>query len=148
MYILVDRLGLIVGIVLRAARSARMRNVDANGYKKFSPVARLGGLAPARPIILVQCHAFWASGSDPTGCGQKAACLAVCFMTVDRTRHSINCLQHSAVVVSRGDVHTESGSAAVDTVQAQGWSVVARKQAFAELSYEKFAENMRPLNLQ
>ena len=85
--------------------------------------------------ILVQCHAFWASGSDPTGCGQKVACLAVCFMTVtvDRTRHSINCLQHSVVVVSRGDVHTESGSAAVDTVQAQGWSVVARKQAFAEL---------------
>ena len=30
-------------------------------------------------VILVQCHAFWASGSDPTGCGQKATCPAVCF---------------------------------------------------------------------
>ena len=46
-------------------------------------------------IILVQCHAFWASGSDPTGCGQKATCPDVCFMAVDRTRHSINCSQEA-----------------------------------------------------
>ena len=39
-------------------------------------------------LLLVQCHAFWASGSDPTGCGQKATCPDVCFMAVDRTRHS------------------------------------------------------------
>ena len=44
---------------------------------------------------------------------------------------------HSVVVVSCGDVHTESGSAGVDTVQAQGWSVVERKQAFAELEAAK-----------
>ena len=37
------------------------------------------------------------------------------------------------VVVSCGDVHTEIGSAGVDTVQAQGMSVVERRQAFAEL---------------
>ena len=44
---------------------------------------------------------------------------------------------HSVVVVSCGDVHTESGSAGVDTVQAQGWSVVERKQAVAELEAAK-----------
>ena len=48
---------------------------------------------------------------------------------------------HSVVVVSCGDVHTESHSAGVDTVQAQGWSVVEREQPFA-------ARNVRPLNLQ
>ena len=53
------------------------------------------------------------------------------------------------VVVSCADVHTEIGSAGVDTVQAQGWSVVERRRAFAELEAgRKFAENVRPLNLQ
>ena len=53
------------------------------------------------------------------------------------------------VVVTCGDVDTESHSAGVDTVQAQGWSVVEREQAFAELeAAKKFAENVRPLNLQ
>ena len=53
---------------------------------------------------------------------------------------------HSVVVVLCGDVHTESHSAGVDTVQAQGWSVVEREQPFAESnrSSEKFAENVRP----
>ena len=55
---------------------------------------------------------------------------------------------HSVVVVSCGDVHTESGSAGVDNVQAQRRSVVERKQAFAELEAVKFAENVRPLNSQ
>ena len=56
---------------------------------------------------------------------------------------------HSMVVVLCGDVHTESHSAGVDTVQAHRWSVVAREQAFAELeAAKKFAENVRPLNLQ
>ena len=50
------------------------------------------------------------------------------------------------VVVSCGDDHTESGSAGIDTIQAQGWSVVERKQAFAELEAAK--KNVRPLNLQ
>ena len=36
------------------------------------------------------------------------------------------------VVVSCGDVRTESRSAGVETVQAQGRSVVERKQVFAE----------------
>ena len=49
---------------------------------------------------------------------------------------------HSVVVVSCGAVHTkhirtEGGLAGVDTVQAQGWSVVERKQAFAELEAAK-----------
>ena len=40
------------------ACSARMRNVDGTHrtdilYRKFSPVVRLGGLAPARPIMSV-----------------------------------------------------------------------------------------------
>ena len=53
------------------------------------------------------------------------------------------------VVVSCGDVHSESHSAGGDTVQAQGWSVVEREQPFAELeAAKKFAENVRPLNLQ
>ena len=39
---------------------------------------------------------------------------------------------YHVVVVSCGDVRTESRSAGVDTVQAQGWSVVEREQAFAE----------------
>ena len=57
---------------------------------------------------------------------------------------------HSVVVVSCGDVHTESHSAGVETVQAHRWSVVEREQAFAELyrSGEMFAENVQPLNLQ
>ena len=47
------------------------------------------------------------------------------------------------VAVSCGDVHTQSGSAGVDTIQAQGWSVVEREQAFAELeAAKKFAENV------
>ena len=47
------------------------------------------------------------------------------------------------VVVSCGDVHTESHSAGADTVQAQGRSVVEREQAFAELeAAKKFAENV------
>ena len=33
---------------------------------------------------------------------------------------------HNVVAVSCGDVHTESGSAGVDTVQVQEWSVVER----------------------
>ena len=62
--------------------------------------------------------------------------------TVERRKHSV-------VVVSCGDVHSESHSAGVDTVQAQGWSVVEREQPFAELeAAKKFAENVRPLNLQ
>ena len=53
------------------------------------------------------------------------------------------------VVVSCGDIHPESHSAGVDTIQAQGWSVVEREQPFAELeAAEKFAENVQPLNLQ
>ena len=53
------------------------------------------------------------------------------------------------VVVSCGDVRSESHSAGVVTVQAQGWSVVEREQPFAELeTAKKFAENVRPLNLQ
>ena len=49
-------------------------------------------------------------------------------------------------LVSCGDVHTESHSAGVDTVQA-GWSVVEREQALAELeAMKRFAE--KPLNLQ
>ena len=39
---------------------------------------------------------------------------------------------YNVVVVSCGDVRTESRSAGVDTVQAQGWLVVEREQAFAE----------------
>ena len=39
---------------------------------------------------------------------------------------------YDVVVVSCEDVRTESRSAGVDTVQAQGWSVVEREQAFAE----------------
>ena len=35
-----------------------------------------------------------------------------------------------------GDCHTESHSAAVDTVQEQGWSVVVRKQAFEKRQRE------------
>ena len=50
---------------------------------------------------------------------------------------------HSVVVVSCGDVHTESHSAGVDTVHAQGWSVVEREHPFAELeAAKKFAENV------
>ena len=41
------------------------------------------------------------------------------------------------VVVVCGDVHTESHSAGVDTIQAQGWSFVEREQAFAELEAVK-----------
>ena len=37
------------------------------------------------------------------------------------------------VVVSRGDVYTESCLAGVDTVPVQGWSVVEREQAVVEL---------------
>ena len=41
----------------------------------------------SKSMLLVQCHAFWASGSDPTGCGREATCPSVCFLTVDRARH-------------------------------------------------------------
>ena len=41
------------------------------------------------------------------------------------------------VVVLCGDVHTETHSAGVDTVQAQGWSFVEREQAFDELEAAK-----------
>ena len=41
------------------------------------------------------------------------------------------------VVVSCGDVRMERRSAGVETVQAQGWSVVERKQEFAELETTK-----------
>ena len=44
---------------------------------------------------------------------------------------------HSVVVVSCGDVHTESRSAGIDTVEAQGWSVVEREQAFTEIKAVK-----------
>ena len=43
---------------------------------------------------------------------------------------------HTVVVVLCGDVHTESQSAGVDTVQAQGWSFVERERAFAEFIIE------------
>ena len=36
------------------------------------------------------------------------------------------------MVVSCGDVHMESRSADVGTVQTQGWLVVEREQAFVE----------------
>ena len=53
--------------------------------------------------LLVQCHAFWASGSDSTGCGREATCPSVCFMTVDRkeanTARSIDCLQEGNTAV-------------------------------------------------
>ena len=41
------------------------------------------------------------------------------------------------VVVSCGDVHTESHSGGVDNVQAQEWSFVEREQAFDELEAAK-----------
>ena len=52
---------------------------------------------------------------------------------------------YSMVVVSCGDVL----SADVGTIQAQGWSVVERERAFAELeAANKLAKNVQPLNLQ
>ena len=61
----------------------------------------------------------------------------------------IHHIKHSVVGVSCGDVYTESCSAGIDTIQVQGWSVVEREQAFIELeAATKFAENVRPLNLQ
>ena len=87
----------------------------------------------------------------------------VFFMTVDRTWHVYNGSYtegqhlpyvyaydslHRVVVVSCGDVYTESCFAGVDTVQAQGWSVVEREQAVVELeAATKFAENVGPLNM-
>ena len=44
------------------------------------------------------------------------------------------------MVVSCGDVHTQSRSADVGTVQARGWLVVERERAFVA--------NVRPLNFQ
>ena len=41
------------------------------------------------------------------------------------------------VVVSCDYVRMESHSAGIDTVQVQGWSVVEREQAFAELEATK-----------
>ena len=41
------------------------------------------------------------------------------------------------MVVLCRDVHTESHSAGVDTVKAQGWSFVEREKAFAELEVAK-----------
>ena len=106
---------------------------------KFSPVARLGGLAPARPITSAMprilgererphwlwpkshmpCRVFYDSRSNTAlfiG-GQHGRCIA--YDSPSKT--------HSVVVVSCGDVHTESGSAGVDNVQAQRRSVVERK---------------------
>ena len=40
------------------------------------------------------------------------------------------------MVVLCGDVHTESQSAGVDTVQAPGWSFVERERAYAEFIIE------------
>ena len=55
---------------------------------------------------------------------------------------------HRVVVVSCGDVYTKSCFAGVDTVQAQGRSVVEREQAVVELVLAtKFAENVGPLNM-
>ena len=47
------------------------------------------------------------------------------------------------MVVFCGDVHTQSRSADVGTVQARGWLVVERERAFVE-----FEANVRPLNFQ
>ena len=51
------------------------------------------------------------------------------------------------VVVLCGDVHTESHSAGVDNVQAQGWSFVEREQAFDELEAAKKGEERATFEL-
>ena len=51
------------------------------------------------------------------------------------------------MVVSCGDFHTESRSADVGTVQAQGWLVVERERALVD-DATKFAGDVRPLNLE
>ena len=131
----------VFGRLVAAENVVTDRQTDGRTYRPSTVTlaahARRGLINSAMPRILgererthwlwpkchMPCRAFYDSRSNTalnklfTG-GQHGRCIA----------YDSPLKTHSVVVVSCGDVHTESGSAGVDTVQAQGWSVVERKQ--------------------